>query len=159
MSAPRHPSSAAAAARPTPVARLLSGLALLAAVAAEAGVVRMEDVLAEHPLAAGSEAGFTEVLRGEETSVNVWQIAGEMPPHLHREHEEVIVVRSGRVRARIGERNVDLGPGDVVSIPKGTVHAAHAVGDEPCAGISVFAPAFDGEDRVPVPVAGPTPVP
>jgi quercetin dioxygenase-like cupin family protein len=79
-----------------------------------------------------------------------------MPPHLHREHEEIIIVRTGRARARIGERDVDLKPGDVFLVPKNTVHAARAYGEEPFTGVSVFAPAFDGKDRVPVPAPTPT---
>lgn len=71
-----------------------------------------------------------------------------MPLHLHREHEEVIVVRSGRARARLGDETIDLGPGDVLLVPRNTVHGARAFGEDPLVGVSVFAPAFDGKDRV-----------
>lgn len=118
-------------------------------------VVDIEDVERANPIDPAKVASVTEVLRGTQASVNVWQITGDMPSHLHREHEEVIVVRSGRARARIGDTTVDLGPGDVFLVPKNTVHAARAYGEEPFVGVSVFAPAFDGKDRVPTPEATP----
>jgi quercetin dioxygenase-like cupin family protein len=102
-------------------------------------------------------AAVTEILRGESASVNAWRITDVMPAHLHRSHEEIIVVRTGRARARIGDRDVDLEPGDVFLVPRNTVHAARAYGEEPFTGVSVFAPGFDGKDRVPVPAPEATP--
>jgi len=132
--------------------------ALLAGVArADDPVVHLDDALAAHPVDPARGASVAEVLRGTQASVNVWQITGSMPSHLHREHEEVIVVRSGRARAQIGDQTVDLGPGDIFLVPKNTVHGARAYGEEPFVGFSVFAPAFDGKDRVPAPAASPTP--
>lgn len=124
---------------------------------AEPPVVRFEDVVRAHPVDPAKGAVATEILRGEQASVNIWQITDTMAAHLHREHEEIIIVRSGRARARIGDRDVDLGPGDVFLVPRNTVHAARAIGEEPFVGVSVFAPAFDGKDRVAVPAPTPTP--
>jgi quercetin dioxygenase-like cupin family protein len=124
---------------------------------AEPPVVHFEDVVRAHPVDPAKGAVVTEILRGEQASVNVWQITDTMAAHLHREHEEIIIVRSGRARARIGDRDVDLGPGDVFLVPRNTVHAARAIGEEPFVGVSVFAPAFDGKDRVAVPAPAPTP--
>lgn len=138
---------------------LAASAALLAAVpsrAAEPPVVALDEALAAHADPARG-AVVTEILRGEQASVNAWQITDAMPPHLHREHEEIIVVRTGRARARIGDRDVDLKPGDVFLVPKNTVHAARAYGEEPFTGVSVFAPAFDGKDRVAVPAPEATP--
>jgi quercetin dioxygenase-like cupin family protein len=118
-------------------------------------VVSLDQALAAHADPAKG-AVVAEILRGEQASVNAWQITDAMPPHLHKSHEEIIIVRTGRARARIGERDVDLKPGDVFHVPKNTVHAARAYGEEPFTGVSVFAPAFDGKDRVLVPAPEPT---
>jgi mannose-6-phosphate isomerase-like protein (cupin superfamily) len=126
---------------------------------ARSPVVSLDAALAAAQAPPGSGAIVTEILRGDEASANAWRITDVMPPHLHREHEEIIIVRSGRARARIGDRDVDLGPGDVFLVPKNTVHAARAIGEEPFEGVSVFAPAFDGRDRVPVPATAASPVP
>lgn len=139
------------------LAAALGALAAAAAAgpaAAEPPVVALDDALAGK--AAGNGAAVVEILRGDEASVNAWQITDGMPLHLHREHEEIIVVRTGHLRARIGDRDVDLKPGDVFLVPKNTVHGARAVGTDPCTGVSVFAPAFDGRDRVPVPTPSAT---
>lgn len=121
-------------------------------------VVAFEEVLRANPIDPVKGVAVTEILRGADASVNVWQVTDTMPAHLHRKHEEIIIVRSGRARARIGDRDVDLGPGDVFLVPRDTVHAARAIGEEPFVGVSVFAPAFDGTDRIPVPTpAAPTP--
>lgn len=141
------------------VALLAASVVLAPAVrsrAADPPVVSLEQALAEHADPAKG-AVVAEILRGEQASVNAWRISDVMPPHLHREHEEVIIVRTGRARARIGDRDVDLKPGDVFLVPKNTVHAARAYGEEPFTGVSVFAPAFDGKDRVPVPAPETTP--
>jgi quercetin dioxygenase-like cupin family protein len=108
-------------------------------------VVSLDAALAAAP---PSAAGAT---------VTAWRITDTMPAHLHREHEEIIFVRSGRARARLGDRDVDLKAGDVFLVPKNVVHAARAIGEEPFEGISVFAPAFDGRDRVPVPTPAASP--
>lgn len=138
---------------------LAAGLAALATTPSRAGdppVVSLDEALAAHA-DPSKGAVVTEILRGEQASVNAWQITDAMPPHLHREHEEIIVVRTGRARARIGDRDVDLKPGDVFLVPKNTVHAARAYGEEPFTGVSIFAPAFDGKDRVAVPAPEATP--
>lgn len=119
-------------------------------------VVSLDAALAAAPPSAAG-ATVTEILRGEQASVNAWRITDTMPAHLHREHEEIIFVRSGRARARLGDRDVDLKAGDVFLVPKNVVHAARAIGEEPFEGISVFAPAFDGRDRVPVPTPAASP--
>lgn len=140
------------------IALLAASVALAPVARARAAdpVVALEQALADHA-DPSKGAVVTEILRGEQASVNAWQITDVMPPHLHREHEEVIIVRTGRARARIGDRDVDLKPGDVFLVPKNTVHAARAYGEEPFTGVSVFAPAFDGKDRVAVPAPETTP--
>ena len=122
----------------------------------EPSVVPLDEALAEHADPAKG-AVVAEILRGQNASVNAWQITDVMPAHLHRSHEEIIIVRTGRARARIGDRDVDLKPGDVFLVPRNTVHAARANGEEPFTGVSVFAPGFDGKDRVPVPSPETTP--
>jgi predicted dehydrogenase/quercetin dioxygenase-like cupin family protein len=53
------------------------------------------------------------------------------PPHRHRGHGEVLVVQQGRIRhTGPGDGDIELGPGDVVSIPPGVPHQAHNIGDE-----------------------------
>jgi quercetin dioxygenase-like cupin family protein len=123
------------------------------------GPLSFEDVVRQHPLDPVRGATVTEILRGEHASLNVWQMTGGMPPHFHRDHEEIIIVKSGTAAARIGDREVTMKAGDVILIPKGTVHGARVLlaEGEPFRGWSIFAPAFDGKDRVLVDAPEPSP--
>jgi uncharacterized protein YjlB len=49
-------------------------------------------------------------------------IGGEMPPHVHARTHEAIYVRNGNVRVTLDGESHLLTPGDVASIPAGTVH-------------------------------------
>lgn len=53
------------------------------------------------------------------------------PPHRHRGHGEVLVVQQqGRIRhTGAGGQVMELGPGDVVSIPPDVPHRAEDIGD------------------------------
>jgi quercetin dioxygenase-like cupin family protein len=124
------------------------GAAAVAAPPAEAPVVHFEEVVKTHPVDPARGAVLTEVARGEQASVNVWQMTRGLPAHFHRQHEEVIIVKNGRGEVRVGGRTVIMQAGDILLVPKNTVHAVRALGDEPFQGVSVFAPAFDGKDRI-----------
>jgi quercetin dioxygenase-like cupin family protein len=65
--------------------------------------------------------------------------------HKHPEQDEVIVVRSGRLKQYLEQESELLGPGDSVFVPADVVHASIAVGDEPAVLQVVIAPAL-GED-------------
>lgn len=67
--------------------------------------------------------------------------------HLHRRHDETVVVLAGRGRLRLDADTVDVAPGDVIRIPRGTVHALAVTGG-PVEAVSLFTPSFDGADRV-----------
>jgi mannose-6-phosphate isomerase-like protein (cupin superfamily) len=47
---------------------------------------------------------------------------GGPPPHLHREHEEAFIVLDGRYAFTRGVDEVEVGPGEVILIPRGTRH-------------------------------------
>jgi mannose-6-phosphate isomerase-like protein (cupin superfamily) len=57
--------------------------------------------------------------------------AGGCPPHVQRYDDEALFVIQGRYAVLIGDRQVELGPGGYVFIPRGTVHAFTNPGSEP----------------------------
>ena len=75
------------------------------------------------------------------------RITGAVGAHLHRRHDETVVILSGRGRLRLGEETVDVGPGVVVQVPRGTVHSLE-VTEGPVEAVGIFSPPFDGTDRV-----------
>ncbi len=68
-------------------------------------------------------------------------------PHVHRRHDETVVVLSGHGRMTLGPDTVDVGRGSVLVVPRGTVHSL-VVSGAPIEAVSVFSPPFDGRDRV-----------
>ena len=64
-------------------------------------------------------------------------------------HSEHVVVLSGKATMKLGDKTFPIKKGDVVFIPKNTVHSVIATSkNEPLKVLSVQAPYFDGADRV-----------
>lgn len=55
---------------------------------------------------------------------------GTHEAHSHPRAEETVIVLSGRGWHRIGEQSYEIGPGDVVFVPRGVAHSAQAVGSQ-----------------------------
>ncbi len=91
-----------------------------------------------------------------ETSISVIRLAGAEQPHIHKDHDLVVVLLSGAARLHLGQRVIDVHPGDVMEIPRGTVHWAENTGAGASEVYAVFSPPYDGRDNLPVP---PVPLP
>ena len=52
------------------------------------------------------------------------------PAHHHPNCDEVLHVLHGRIRHRVGDAYVEMGPGDTISIPQGAIHNAENLGDD-----------------------------
>lgn len=69
-------------------------------------------------------------------------------PHSHP-HEQVSILVKGRVKFRVGDEEVIVGPGDVVHIPPGVIHGVEAL--EESLIVDVYSPVRDdwirGEDK------------
>jgi quercetin dioxygenase-like cupin family protein len=55
---------------------------------------------------------------------------GTHEQHYHPHAEETVIVLSGRGRHRVGDTWYEVGPGDVIFIPRNAPHGAYAVGNE-----------------------------
>lgn len=75
-------------------------------------------------------------------------IPTEVKPHYHATHTEQVVVLSGEADMMLGDQKLHIKAGDVIIIPKGTVHSVIVTSKDPLKIISVQAPFFDGTDRV-----------
>lgn len=83
------------------------------------------------------------------TVVAVIRPGGGLRPHMHRDHDEIIVFLQGEATFRLGEETRRVRANDVISVPAGVVHATVRAETE-CVLAAVFAPSFDlvNEDRV-----------
>lgn len=83
------------------------------------------------------------------TSLLIW-IRKEVKPHRHATHSEHVYVLEGTGRMLLGEKIIEVKPGDLIFIPQHTIHALKVTSVAPMKVISIQAPEFDGKDRVPV---------
>lgn len=93
------------------------------------------------------------VRKADLTSHHIARVRVAESPHTHQRHEVTVFLLSGRVRAHVGDKHVELGPGSVVDIPAGTVHWVENLASEPSEAYVIFSPPFDGLDIVPAPAA------
>ena len=75
------------------------------------------------------QLGIRYILDGSATnSLGVFELtvpsgSNVPPPHSHARNEECVYVLEGKLRYTVGATSRDLGPGDAMHTPKGTVHA------------------------------------
>ncbi|MFN0058167.1 MAG: cupin domain-containing protein [Planctomycetota bacterium] len=94
-----------------------------------------------------AQATATRPMRtSAETSHSVLRLAGAEVPHTHDRHDLTCVLLRGRARLHLGADVYDVVPGDVMDIPRGTVHWAEAIDEDACEVYVIFSPAFDGND-------------
>jgi quercetin dioxygenase-like cupin family protein len=79
-----------------------------------------------------SEAALRRSLeaRGYRVARYVYPPGIVFPEHTHAV-DKIDVVLAGRFRMTTPEGEAVLGPGDALAVPRGTVHRAEVVGDEP----------------------------
>ena len=119
--------------------------------------VRMElgSFLATHPLGAAEDLKAVPVGAIATTSYAIVQVRTRERAHLHADHDLTIHVLQGTgwiilLSAPSGSMFVGsaqpLGPGDLVSIPRGTIHWFVNTGREPAVALACFTPPYDGHD-------------
>ena len=72
----------------------------------------------------------------------------EVKLHKHQHHSEHVLVIDGEATMRLGEKTFTIRKGDLIFIPKGTVHSVKTMGNLPLRVLSIQAPIFDGKDRI-----------
>lgn len=116
----------------------------------------MADLKAQHsanatdvPCALDASNRMTPLYSDSLCSVALICIPRSVEPHYHRHHTEHVSILQGNARMLLGGDSLEIGPGDVISIPSGTPHAVWNIDGGPLKVMSVHTPAFDGKDRVP----------
>lgn len=90
---------------------------------------------------------YTFLVTGEETDgtyfvMEAWVPPGGGPgPHIHTLEDETFYVLEGEIEFLLGDDIVVAGPGDFVSIPRGTVHRFTNASDETARLVLTFTPA------------------
>lgn len=64
----------------------------------------------------------------------------------HRSSEELYHITVGRGQMTLGDRNFEVGPGDTVCIPPGTLHCITNIGPTPLHILCACSPAYSHDD-------------
>jgi quercetin dioxygenase-like cupin family protein len=72
------------------------------------------------------------------------------PVHTHPNTDETFFVASGELTCRLGDREVQVHPGGLVFVPRGTPHTAWATGTGTLMGMIVISPGDAEHEFVPV---------
>jgi quercetin dioxygenase-like cupin family protein len=87
---------------------------------------------------------------GENASVNLTQIApgAHAGAHYHQGMDEIDYVIQGQANMTLDGRYYSVQAGDLIYLPPFAVHDFKAIGNETLQIMVVFAPPFDGKDRI-----------
>lgn len=114
---------------------------------------RTESLLAladSETLAAGEGFRLREIGRDANSSHHLVWIRDREQPHRHDRHDLFVVMLRGYGFMRLGDEERAVGEGSILYVPRGTPHAFRNNSGEVAVAYAVYAPAFDGTDRVPV---------
>lgn len=75
-------------------------------------------------------------------------IKKEVKAHKHLSHSEHVIINEGEGVMKVGDKTYSIKKGDVLFIPKNTIHSVKNTGPVPLKVISIQAPLFDGKDRI-----------
>jgi mannose-6-phosphate isomerase-like protein (cupin superfamily) len=96
-----------------------------------------------------SENVYSKKVSGDSLSTTFCiLIKKEVKAHKHIFHSEHVLVLEGEAMMKLDGKSFSIKKGDVIFIPKNTVHAVKISGKMPLKVLSIQSPAFDGSDRV-----------
>ena len=112
-------------------------------------VKNIEDLAEKNPLGKGEEVKITDVGENKNSSMHLVQVRenGELRPHYHKRHDEVVYVKKGSGIATLDGTRYMAKPGSILQVPAKTVHKFLNTGGEPFVAVSIFSPPFDGRDE------------
>jgi len=105
-------------------------------------------LIVQDPLKEGELIRITSLAQGRDATVNLVRTTGALKKHYHADHEEIVYIIHGGGTMTMGDKQKRVRPGDVIYIPRKTIHGFVNGGEWETAVLSVISPAFDGKDRV-----------
>lgn len=108
----------------------------------------LETFLKKEVIGKTEPAKISNIFKLENATVNVVQVNVLVKPHYHEKSDEILYFVKGNGVLKVGDAKINVKPGLLVSLLKGTVHSYVNEGKEATVVLSIFAPAFDPKDRV-----------
>ena len=109
---------------------------------------RTTDVQQEIARSSGKDVSISDLGRTAWVSHHVAVVRTEERPHYHRFHDLTVFVLQGQGTLNVEQRSIEMKPGDVAHVQRGTPHFFRNTGKEPAVAAVVFSPPFDGRDTV-----------
>jgi len=75
-------------------------------------------------------------------------IKKEVKKHKHQFHSEHVYILEGEGEMLLGEKQLKVKKGDILFIPKNTIHYLKVTSKNPVKVLSIQSPYFDGKDRI-----------
>jgi len=110
----------------------------------------LDRILAENPLSPTENIKVATLGKGQTVSHHIVQIRDRETPHVHKNHDLTVMVVRGKGYLMLDQKRIALAEGDVLYVPRATVH--HFVNADATRSVAlvIFSPPFDGEDTLPV---------
>jgi mannose-6-phosphate isomerase-like protein (cupin superfamily) len=110
-------------------------------------IVSVMTALSKNPLVKDEPFKIIPLVQGQDASATVVRAMNELKPHYHEGREEIVYVIRGGGTMVLGGQKRPVKAGDVIYIPRGTVHGFTNGSKGETVVFSVMAPPFDGKDR------------
>lgn len=108
----------------------------------------LEQILAAHPLSENEDLRVTPLYENPRSKHVLVQVRTSEPPHVHTDSDITVWVLRGNGVLHIAGREHPVKAGDVMHIPRDTVHYYVNRGLETAAALVVYSPAPGPDDRV-----------
>jgi mannose-6-phosphate isomerase-like protein (cupin superfamily) len=90
--------------------------------------------------------GLEEVFRNDTMSFNIGVVTAGVPDHYHRISDEMYYIHTGTGRMRINNEYSDVTEGNIVTIPRGSIHGLENTGPRNMIIFIITSPPFDPEN-------------
>jgi quercetin dioxygenase-like cupin family protein len=94
--------------------------------------------------------GPTEMAGSYVVEAGVFPPGTSLPFHLHPNTDETFYVADGEATFELGDRQLQLGAGSLVFVPRGTPHTVSVSGSAPVRGLILISPGDAEHEFVPV---------
>jgi mannose-6-phosphate isomerase-like protein (cupin superfamily) len=109
------------------------------------GIGNISDIIRNMDVRPDLKIGLRDVYHNGTMSFNVGVVTAGVPDHYHKISDEMYYIHTGTGRMRINDEYSDVTGGDIITIPKGSIHGLENTGPRSMIIFIVTSPPFDPE--------------
>ena len=91
---------------------------------------------------------YTVLAQTETGSIELLRLDDKIPLHMHPKENHFVYIYKGRAKGTVGNLATEVGPGQLVAVPAGTLHEFERIGDTPVEIMLFSTPPFTPGDTV-----------